>query len=97
MSYLSEFGDDFKLGFNLADYPFLVDQSWHNDQSPRFEWPRRALWINHFDCNEYPRFEVYHLDTDENGETHIDDERCYLSTDNISELTAYLNDYKAGR
>ena len=34
--YKREFGESFNLGFNLADYPWLTDKSWHNDMSPSF-------------------------------------------------------------
>lgn len=95
MRYLSEFGDDFELGFNLSDYPFMKDLSWHNDQSPRFEWSRRVLWVNHLGCEEYPRYTVYHVNTNEEGETEIDNDICYLSTNEPSELMAYLSGYKA--
>lgn len=36
MLYKNEFGADFDLGFNLSDYPYLIDKSWHNDVSPSF-------------------------------------------------------------
>lgn len=47
--YQQEFGDKFELGFNLADHPFLIDKSWHNDASPSFYFKKGnhfyVLWV----------------------------------------------------
>lgn len=43
MLYKNEFGADFDLGFNLNDYPFLKDKSWHNDVSPSFFFKEAAI------------------------------------------------------
>ncbi|UJF22032.1 hypothetical protein [Shewanella sp. OMA3-2] len=51
MLYKNEFGADFDLGFNLSDYPYLKDKSWHNDVSPSFYFsigPQHyVLWVDH--------------------------------------------------
>ncbi|MCL1062615.1 hypothetical protein MK852_10760 [Shewanella benthica] len=51
MLYQKEFGFNFKLGFNLTDYPFLKDKSWHNDVSPSFYYKLNSqyfvLWVDH--------------------------------------------------
>jgi hypothetical protein len=53
MIYKNEFGADFDLGFNLSDYPYLKDKSWHNDVSPSFYFsigPKYyVLWVDHAD------------------------------------------------
>jgi hypothetical protein len=36
LQYKQEFGENFELGFELSDYPFLIDKSWHNDACPSF-------------------------------------------------------------
>lgn len=56
MLYQKEFGVDFDLGFNLDDYTFLVDKSWHNDVSPSFYLnfgsQYYVLWVDHADPTE---------------------------------------------
>lgn len=51
MLYKNEFGADFDLGFNLSDYPYLKDKSWHNDVSPSFYFnigsQYYVLWVDH--------------------------------------------------
>lgn len=51
MSYKTEFGAEFDLGFNLADYPFLVDKSYHNDVCPSFYFVKDGqhyvLWVDY--------------------------------------------------
>jgi hypothetical protein len=53
MLYKNEFGTDFDLGFNLKDYPYLIDKSWHNDVSPSFYFnvgsQYYVLWIDYSD------------------------------------------------
>ena len=53
MLYKNEFGSDFDLGFNLNDYPYLQDKSWHNDVSPSFyfnvETRYYVLWVDYAD------------------------------------------------
>ncbi|WP_259399165.1 hypothetical protein [Pseudoalteromonas sp. SG43-7] len=34
--YKQEFGQDFDLGFDLKEHPYLIDKSWHNDLCPNF-------------------------------------------------------------
>lgn len=56
MLYKNEFGADFDLGFNLSDYPYLKDKSWHNDVSPSFYFSigqqYYVLWVDHADPTE---------------------------------------------
>ncbi len=36
LQYKQEFGEDFELGFELNNFRFLKDKSWHNDVCPSF-------------------------------------------------------------
>jgi len=36
LQYKQEFGVGFELGFELGDFSFLIDKSWHNDACPSF-------------------------------------------------------------
>lgn len=51
MIYKKEFSLDFELGFNLADYPYLIDKSWHNDVCPSFYFnvgeQYYVLWVDY--------------------------------------------------
>lgn len=91
MSYLSEFGSDFQLGFNLADYPKLKDESWHNDQSPRFEWDDYVLWVNDRDCNEYERYTLYRRFENDDGDIEIDYNTVHLTSNNPVDIIAFLD------
>jgi len=77
MLYKNEFGTDFDLGFNLSDYPYLKDKSWHNDASPSFYFSIGSqyyvLWIDHADPTEREDSNSRYLiqeATNEGNETH---------------------------
>jgi hypothetical protein len=50
MLYKQVFGNDFNLGFQLNEYPLLVDKSWHNDMCPSFYFKHinqyYILWVD---------------------------------------------------
>ncbi|AUR84168.1 hypothetical protein NVP1049O_59 [Vibrio phage 1.049.O._10N.286.54.B5] len=94
MSYKTEFGKSFQLGFDLSQFPHLTDQSWHNDECPRFEWGVYVLWVNHHDCDEFPRYEVYHCENNEDNEPQIDYDRQYISTESPTEIVEFLKGFK---
>lgn len=52
-NYKNEFGRDFELGFELSDYPWLIDKSWHNDVCPSFYYQTTQgyfiLWVDFAD------------------------------------------------
>lgn len=49
--YKKEFGAQFDLGFDLANYDWLVDKSWHNDVCPSFTYKKAGqyfvLWVDY--------------------------------------------------
>lgn len=51
--YKQEFGQDFDLGFDLKEYPYLIDKSWHNDLCPSFYFKvdeqYYVLWVDYAD------------------------------------------------
>ena len=55
MSYKTEFGFDFDLGFDLSTHPYLNDKSYRNDDCPSFYFCNNnqyyILWIDFFDKN----------------------------------------------
>lgn len=51
--YKQEFGQDFDLGFDLKEHPYLIDKSWHNDLCPSFYFKVDeqyfVLWVDYAD------------------------------------------------
>ena len=51
--YKQEFGVEFELGFDLTQYDWLVDKSWHNDVCPSFYFKKSGeyfvLWVDYKD------------------------------------------------
>ena len=54
--YKQEFGQNFNLGFDLKDHPYLIDKSWHNDQCPSFYFKvdeqYYVLWVDYADIEQ---------------------------------------------
>ncbi|MBH0039871.1 hypothetical protein [Pseudoalteromonas sp. SWN166] len=54
--YKQEFSQDFELGFDLNDHPYLIDKSWHNDLCPSFYFrvgeQFYVLWVDHTDVEQ---------------------------------------------
>ena len=100
--YKREFGQEFNLGFDLADFPWLKDKSWHNDVSPSFIFKagtqHLVLWVDYEepDSRELEQ-ERYLVMTAINEGTDIEpeiytgeDSEVVLATESPSELIAYL-------
>lgn len=51
--YKQEFGQDFDLGLDLKEHPYLIDKSWHNDLCPSFYFKvdeqYYVLWVDYAD------------------------------------------------
>lgn len=102
MSYRMEFGFDFNLGFDPADYPQLIDKSWHNDVCPSFYFrvdeKYFVLWVDfenpsqrEYDIARYVVISAENLGCDETpdivcGENGIE----IFRTDDASSLAIYL-------
>lgn len=102
--YQNAFGKDFKLGFNLADYPFLIDQSYSNDMCPSFYFKSNStyyiLWVDHENPAEredennhrYTIFEAENLGDDDFPELQTKgDSDSYLETDSVTSFINYLS------
>lgn len=107
MSYRNEFPSDFNLGFELEQFPQLVDQSWHNDACPSFSFRRGnegyVLWVDYesADSREFQervRYTIYHGTPCDNTNTcqYLSDydRKPVLETDCINTLTQFLNEYR---
>lgn len=100
MSYKSEFGADFDLGFDLYNYPYLRDNSWHNNVSPSFYFnvgsQYYVLWVDYADHAQRedtnPRYLIQKA-INEGDEKHPE---IYASNGDIifeSELIVDLNQF----
>jgi len=100
--YKREFGEGFNLGFNLADYPWLTDKSWHNDMSPSFFFKvgiqYLVLWVDYETPDDREQSEERYVvmtaineGTDSEPEINTgEDSEVVFTTESSSELTAYL-------
>ncbi|MEH8019820.1 hypothetical protein [Rheinheimera metallidurans] len=106
MSYKTEFGPDFDLGFNLSDYPQLTDKSWHNDVCPSF-WFKRdrqyfVLWVD-FDSpdkreSESKRYTITtakNFSCEEHPEIGLSDKsNCLFESEQLRELVIFMEYFK---
>jgi len=100
--YKREFGEEFNLGFDLADFPWLKDKSWHNDVSPSFTFKAGTqylvLWVDYEEPDrrelEQERYLVMTaINEGTETETEIytgEDSEVVLATESPSELITYL-------
>ncbi|QFU21273.1 hypothetical protein FM038_003340 [Shewanella eurypsychrophilus] len=102
--YKQEFGQNFNLGFDLSQYPWLVDKSWHNDVSPSFYFKTSTgymvLWVDYEDPvqredsvqKRYVVMTTANSGTDEFPDIHHnEDSEVILETESPTELITYLN------
>ena len=74
--YKQEFGQNFDLGFDLKNHPYLIDKSWHNDQCPSFYFKvgeqYYVLWVDYTDIEqreeETPRYVILEAINEGNNE-----------------------------
>tara|TARA_R110002033_G_scaffold111827_1_gene157245 strand:- start:18247 stop:18591 length:345 start_codon:yes stop_codon:yes gene_type:complete len=101
MLFKNEFGNDFDLGFNLNDYPYLKDKSWHNDVSPSFYFNIGSqyylLWIDHADPadredsnSRYLIQEAINEGTEIHPEIYSSDGRVIFESEHFMELEVFL-------
>lgn len=103
MSYKNSFGDSFKLGFDLASLPFLIDQSWHNDACPSFHFTVGddfyLLWVDfenpdmrESEGDRYNLVEAHNHGDDEHREVSIAERgKVLLSTDDADLMVTMIN------
>jgi hypothetical protein len=100
--YKREFGEEFNLGFDLADFPWLKDKSWHNDVSPSFTFKAGTqylvLWVDYeepdsreLEQERYLVMTAFNEGTETEAEIYTgEDSEVVLATESPSELTTYL-------
>ncbi|ABV86605.1 hypothetical protein [Shewanella pealeana] len=102
MTYKNEFGTDFELGFNLANYPYLHDKSWHNDLSPSFYFKVNqqyyVLWVDYAElhkredtCCRYLIQEAINEGNDVSPEIYSSNGSVIFENESSKELEEFLN------
>lgn len=99
--YEKEFGLNFDLGFDLKDYPYLIDKSWHNDLCPSFYFKVLeqfyVLWVDYADIDQReentPRYliiEAINEGSNEEPEIYAGNEKMIFECENYIDLKHYL-------
>jgi hypothetical protein len=102
MSYKNEFGIDFDLGFDLSDYPYLNDKSWHNDASPSFYFNVGSLyyvlWVDYSEPSKredsncrYLIQEAINEGSENDPEVYSSDGDIIFESENAKELSQFAN------
>ncbi len=109
--YQQEFGRHFGLGFNLDDYPFLTDKSYHNDICPSFYFKTAGsyyiLWVDYPTASEredegfsrYTIVEAENLGDEQHLEIGVNQDSSFqIKFELTDEIEEYLKKvkYKAG-
>lgn len=99
--YKQAFGQDFDLGFDLTNHPYLIDKSWHNDLCPSFYFKvgeqYYVLWVDYADVEQReentPRYaivEAFNEGNDEEPEVYVGDGTVTFESEDYSELKLFL-------
>jgi hypothetical protein len=100
--YNQSFGLSFNLGFELNEFPFLCDKSWHNDMSPSFYFKVAeqyfVLWVDFEEVEQreedglrYTAMTAKNYGDDEHPEISCDDGEVVYSTEDVLEISRWLN------
>jgi len=101
--YKREFGEDFNLGFNIENFPWLTDKSWHNDVSPSFFFKvgsqHLVLWVDYevpdnreLSQERYLVMTAFNEGTEAEPEIYTgEDSEVVFKTESPKELMSYLN------
>lgn len=99
--YKQEFNENFDLGFDLKDHPYLIDKSWHNDLCPSFYFNVSeqfyVLWVDDADIEQreedMPRYviiEAINEGNNEEPEVYAGNGKMIFECENYIELKHYL-------
>lgn len=102
MSYRSEFGQEFELGFDVYKFPQLNDKSWHNDVCPSFYFKIAdqyfVLWVDFEDparreyaSDRYTIVSAENYDCEESPDIVCGDSSVEIfKTEDVSKIKCYL-------
>ncbi|OUS73854.1 hypothetical protein B5G52_03570 [Pseudoalteromonas sp. A601] len=92
--YKQEFCQDFDLGFDLNDHPYLIDKSWHNDLCPSFNFKvgeqYYVLWVDYADVEQREEDTPRYVIVEAINEGANEEPEIYASND---EITFECEDY----
>lgn len=96
--YKKEFGQDFDLGFDLKNHPYLIDKSWHNDLCPSFYFKLDGqfyvLWVDYADIEQREENTPRYLITEAINEGSYEEPEIYEGKGGITfECEDYNNLY----
>ena len=103
--YKQEFGQDFGLGFDLRNHPYLIDKSWHNDLCPSFYFKVGeqfyVLWVDYADIEQreedtfrYVIVEAINEGSDEEPEVYAGGGKIAFQCEVFTELEEWLKSYQ---
>lgn len=86
--YKQEFGQNFDLGFDLKDHPYLIDKSWHNDQCPSFYFKVAeqyyVLWVDYGDIEQREEHTPRYVIIEANNEGTNEEPEVYAGNGEIT-------------
>ncbi|MBB1409459.1 hypothetical protein [Pseudoalteromonas sp. SG44-17] len=99
--YKQEFGQNFDLGFDLKNHPYLIDKSWHNDQCPSFYFKVGeqfyVLWVDYAEIEQreedtarYVILEAINEGSNEKPEIYADNDEITFECEGYTDLKLYL-------
>ena len=100
--YKQEFGQNFDLGFDLKNHPYLIDKIWHNDQCPSFYFnvgeQYYVLWGDYADVEQReedtPRYvivEAINEGANEEPEIYAGNGEVLFESEDYAELKLFLD------
>ncbi len=100
--YKQEFGQNFDLGFDLKNHPYLIDKSWHNDQCPSFYFKVGeqfyVLWVDYADIEQReedtPRYVILEAINEGNNEApeiYAGSGKVLFESEDYAELKLFLD------
>lgn len=108
--YQQEFGLDFELGFDLNNFPFLEDLSFHLDECPSFVFHSLApndkeyllLWVENKDPSmrgcDFPRYSVLtatNFGTETEPEiAHDENSKILFASEEVNALYRFLSPFQ---
>lgn len=104
-SYKQEFGQDFDLGFDLIEHPYLIDKSWHNDLCPSFYFKideqYYVLWVDYAeeeqreeDTSRYVIVEAINEGSNEEPEVYAGGGKIAFQCEFFTEFEEWLKLYQ---
>jgi hypothetical protein len=100
--YKQKFGQNFDLGFDLKNHPYLIDKSWHNDQCPSLYFKvgeqYYVLWVDYADIEQreeettrYVIVEAINEGANEEPEVYAGDGEVLFECEDYSDLKLFLD------